>query len=121
LDYKHFVIVDPDNISCYLTQKSINNCYPSAETIIFAAVEEALTHLGSQKNSCCLLVENNLLNLPSKTIVSILHQFEEKNYRIIILSNAFQKKLLEIIPKLKHVRFCYKPLTKKLLLEMMRD
>ncbi len=121
MDYKHFVIVDPDKISCYLTQNSIKSCYPFAETVIFSTIDEALSHLGNQKEPCCLLIENKVINLPTKTILSILHKFEAKKFRIIILSNAIQKKMLDLIPKFDFVRFCYKPLTKKLLQEMMED
>ena len=119
--FQSFVLIDPDEISLFLAKKAVMAASPSSQIIVFKNPEEAFEFLSAHKDPCCIIIENTVLNLEVKVLLSLSKVYAEKNFRIIVLSNAFQKKLLSVIPHLYHVRFTYKPINPKKLKEIIDD
>ena len=121
MNFHTFVIIDPDEISCFIARNVVKACFPEAGIEIYDNTSEAIRVLSEKEEPCCIIVENTVLHLGVKALLELVKELAKKNFRVIILSNAFQKKVLSVIPKLYHVRFTYKPINKKKLIELIEE
>ena len=121
MHFQTFVIIDPDEISCFLARNVVRTCFPEAGIEIYDNIPEAIGILSVKEEPCCIIIENTVLHLGVKPLLELVKELAKRNFRVIILSNAFQKKLLSVIPKFHHVRFTYKPINKKKLIELIEE
>ena len=115
--FDSYIIIDPDEISCYLVKYAILAIKPGATISVFANATQAIANLEYKNVPSCVIIDYRALELKRKDILILLKELSDLNYQVIILSNAFHVKIAYILKKFPNVRFCFKPITREMFLK----